>query len=287
VLDPSGDNLLRVVESARIWTAAHFNMLRLLRSAWIWAATAALMVLWVPLLGAIRLFDVEPRRLRTGRWFRRLGRVIARVNPWRIHISGTENLNPNQVYVIVSNHQSLADIPVISQLKLDTKWLGKAELFRLPVIGWMARMAGDVPIQRFDRRKGAIAMLRCARYLRQGCSVVFFPEGTRSTDGQVLPFNEGPFQLAIREQIPILPLVVEGSGAALPRNSWIFGAPQDIQLRILKAVSVDGWNIKQVPALRDEVRQRIVDELDRLRGTMPAPPAPLNPPGTCRTPAAP
>jgi 1-acyl-sn-glycerol-3-phosphate acyltransferase len=68
--------------------------------------------------------------------------------------------------------------------------------------------------------------------------------------------------LAIRERIPILPLVVDGSGAALPRNSWIFGSTQDIYLRILEAVSVDGWNIKQVSALRDAVRQRIVDDLD-------------------------
>jgi 1-acyl-sn-glycerol-3-phosphate acyltransferase len=244
----------------------NFLIVRWLRSAWIWAAAAAVIVLWAPLLGTVRLFDAEPRRLRTGRWFRRLGRVVARVSPWRIHISGVENLHPNQVYVVVSNHQSLADIPVISHLKLDTKWLTKAELFRLPVMGWMLRMAGDVPIDRSDRRKGARAMLQCARYLRQGCSVVFFPEGTRSPDGQVLPFNEGPFQLAIREHVPILPLVVEGSGAALPRNSWIFGATRDVQLRILEAVSVDGWNMAQVAALRDAVRQRIVDELERLRG---------------------
>jgi 1-acyl-sn-glycerol-3-phosphate acyltransferase len=218
------------------------------------------------LLGTIRLFDADPRRLRTGRWFRRLGRVVARVSPWRLHISGGENLDSNQAYVIVSNHQSLADIPVISHLKLDTKWLTKAELFRLPVMGWMLRMAGDVPIDRSDRRKGAGAMLQCSRYLRQRCSVVFFPEGTRSPDGQVLPFNEGPFQLAIREQVQILPLVVEGSGAALPRNSWVFGATGNVQLRILDAVSVDGWNMKQVAALRDAVRQRIAEELDRLRG---------------------
>jgi len=110
--------------------------------------------------------------------------------------------------------------------------------------------------------------LQCAQYLRQRCSVVFFPEGTRSPDGRVLPFHQGPFQLAIREQIPILPLVVEGSSAALPRNSWIFGRTQDIQLRILDPISVDGWNIEQVPELRDAVRQRIMDELDRLRGTV-------------------
>jgi 1-acyl-sn-glycerol-3-phosphate acyltransferase len=241
-------------------------MVRFLRSVWIWAATAFLVVLWVPLLGAIRLFDAEPLRLRTGRWFRRLGRVLARINPWRIHISGAENLRANQAYVVVSNHQSLGDIPLIAHLKLDTKWLAKAELFRLPVLGWMLRMAGDVPIDRSDRRKGAKALLQCARYLRQGCSVVFFPEGTRSPDGQVLSFNEGPFQLAVRERVPILPLVVEGSGAALPRNSWLFGGTQDIHLRVLEPVPVDGWNISEVPALRDAVRQRVVDELAKLRG---------------------
>ena len=238
-------------------------MISLLRTVWIWTVSALLILLWTPLLGVIRMFDHEPRRLRTGRWFHRLGRALAGVNPWRIHISGGEHLMANQVYVVVSNHQSLTDIPLIAHLKLDTKWLAKAELFRVPLLGWMLRMAGDVPVERFDRRKSARALLQCARYLRQHCSVVFFPEGTRSPDRQVLPFNEGPFQLAIREGIPILPLVVDGSGAALPRDSWVFGKTQDIYLRILEAVSVDGWSLKQVPALRDAVRQRIVDELDR------------------------
>ena len=240
-------------------------MIRFLRSAWIWAANVTLIVLWLPLLGVIRLFDRDPRRVRTGRWFRNLGPVLAKVNPWRIQVSGREHVKAGQVYVIVSNHQSMADIPVISFLRVDNKWLGKAELFRFPVLGWMLRMAGDVPIDRSSRRVGAKAMLQCARYLRQRCSVVFFPEGTRSRDGRVLPFNEGPFHLAVREQVPILPLVVEGSGNALPRNSWIFGKAQDIHLRILEPVSVDGWSMEQVPALRDAVRQRIVDELDRLR----------------------
>jgi 1-acyl-sn-glycerol-3-phosphate acyltransferase len=223
-------------------------------------------VLWVPLLGVVRLFDADPLHLRTGRWFRGLGRAMARATPWRILVSGREHVNPNQVYVVVSNHQSFADIPVLSYLKLDTKWLGKAEVWRLPLMNWMLRWAGDVPIDRDSRREGAKAMLQCARYLRQRCSVVFFPEGTRSPDGRVLPFNEGPFHLAIRERVPILPLVVDGSGAALPRNSFLFGKPQDIHLRILEPVPVDGWTIKQVPALRDAVRQKIVDELDRLRG---------------------
>ena len=240
-------------------------MLRLFRSVWIWTASAVLVLLWTPLLAVVRLFDRDPRRFRTGRWFRRLGRALARINPWEIRISGLENLVAGQVYVIVSNHQSMADIPVISHLDVDAKWLVKAELFRLPFLGWMLRMAGDVPVERSDRRKGAKALLQCARFLRHGCSIVCFPEGTRSRDGEVLPFSEGPFQLAIRERIPILPLVVEGSSAALPRNSWIFGASQAVNLNILKAVPVDTWKPGRSMALRDEVRREIVDELSRMR----------------------
>jgi 1-acyl-sn-glycerol-3-phosphate acyltransferase len=238
---------------------------RALRSIWLWAANAALMLAWTVIVTVVRVCDRDPLHRLTARAFRQLGPVMGRVNPWRVEVSGVENADPRQVYVIVSNHQSLADIPVITHLKLDTKWLGKAELFRVPLLGWMLRMAGDVPVERGEARKAAKAMLRCARYLREGCSVVFFPEGTRSRDGALLPFNEGPFQLAIREQVPVLPLVVEGSGAALPRNTWLFGGTLTIRLRVLPPVAVSGRNVKQTGALRDEVREMIAAELERLR----------------------
>jgi len=236
-------------------------MFRIVRSLWIWMKSLVLIILWVPLLAAVRLFDRDPRRLRTGRWFRRLGRALAKVSPWRLRISDVDRIDPGRAYVVVSNHQSLADIPVVSHLPIDTKWLAKAELFRLPVLGWMLRMAGDVPVDRRDRRHSARAVLRCARYLRDGCSVVFFPEGTRSPDGQVLPFNDGPFQLAIREGVPVLPLVVEGSGTALPRNSWLFGPAQDVHLRILKPVFTEGLTVEDTRNLQTKIRDLIVSSL--------------------------
>lgn len=239
-------------------------MIRLFRSLWIWTASATLVLLWVPLLAAIWAFDRD-LRLRTGRWFRLLGRLLSKVNPWQIRISGCENVKENQVYIIVSNHQSLADIPLVSHLRLDTKWLAKVELFRVPLVGWMLRMAGDIPVDRSAPRDGAKAMLRCAKYLRRRCSVVFFPEGGRSPDGEVQPFNEGAFQLAIRERVPILPLVVEGTGKALPAKTWLFGGSREIQLRVLEAIPVEGWGMKASAALRDVARQKIVDELRRLR----------------------
>lgn len=246
-------------------------MLRMLRSIWIWFASATVVLLWWPLLGIVRLSDRDPLRRKTGRWFRRLGPALATINPWRIRITGLENIDPAQAYVVVANHQSMADIPVIAHLRIDTKWLGKAEAFRWPVFGSMCRWAGDVPVDRSDRRKGAGAMLQCGRYLRQGVSVVFFPEGTRSLDGRVKPFSEGPFLLAIREHVPVLPITLEGSGSAMPRDTWLFGGAQEIQFRIMKPVPVDGRDVKQAGALRDEVRQSIVEELERLRGASPAP----------------
>lgn len=224
------------------------------------------MLVWLAVMSAVRLTDRDPLRLRTARCFRRLGRALAKVNPWRIHIAGSANLRPREAYVVVSNHQSLADIPLIAHLPLDAKWLGKATLFRIPVVGWMMRMAQDVPVERGDRRKAAQALLECARYLRRGCSVVFFPEGTRSPAGEVLPFNDGPFQLAIREQTPVVPVVVEGTGSALPRNTWVFGGVVDIHLRVLEPVPVADLTVKQTGELRDSVRRKIIDELDRLRG---------------------
>lgn len=243
-------------------------MFQYLRSVWIWTASAFLVVLWVPVLGIVWSFDQlsdKENRLRSGRWFRRLGRMVTRVNPWRLHITGSENIVRGQVYVVVSNHQSLADIPLLSYLPLDTKWLAKVELFRVPVFGWLMKMAGDVPVDRHVPRQGAKAMLRCAKYLRQKVSVVFFPEGGRSPNGEVQQFNEGAFQLAIREKIPVLPIVVEGTGSALPSKSWLWGPNADIQLRVLQPVAVDAWGAKESAGLRDAVRQIIIDELARLR----------------------
>src|SRR5581483_851104 len=170
------------------------RLLPIFRSIWIWTASTSLIVFWTLLLFVVWLFDRDPARVRTGRWFRRLGRALAKTSSWRIRISGLENVEADNVYVIVSNHQSLADIPVIAHLKIDTKWLAKAELFRVPLVGWMLRMARDVPVERSDRSQSARTLMKCAQYLRQRCSVVFFPEGTRSRDGQVLPFTEGAFK---------------------------------------------------------------------------------------------
>jgi 1-acyl-sn-glycerol-3-phosphate acyltransferase len=240
-------------------------MVRVARSVWIWSATAFLFVVWVSVMAVLWLFDRDPLKRRTAMWFRRLGPTLAHVHPWRLHISGRERVDPDGVYVVVSNHQSFTDIPLVAHVRLNSKWFGKAEMFPIPVVGWMLRLAGDVPVHRGDRRKGAQALMQGARILEQGCSLVFFPEGTRSRDGSILRFNEGPFQLALRQQVPVLPVVLDGSGDSLPRGTWLFGDSADIYLKVLPPVSVEGRSSKEASALCAEVHQKMTEALEAMR----------------------
>jgi 1-acyl-sn-glycerol-3-phosphate acyltransferase len=241
-----------------------------LRSLWAWSATGVLIFTWLPLLGLVRLTDRDPARYRTGRWFRRLGATVTKANPsWRIQISGERIDNPRRPYVVVSNHQSMADIPIISRLPWEMKWVAKAELFATPIVGWMMRLAGDIEVDRKDRRSRARVLTTARDYLRKRCSVMFFPEGTRSLDGRVLPFSDGAFRLAIRAGVPVLPLALDGSQDALPKHRWRFGEARDIYLKILPPVDTEGLTEEDVGTLRERVRRQIIDQVAAWRGVPP------------------
>lgn len=246
------------------------RMLTILRSLWTWAATITLIVSWLPLLALIRRFDRDPARYTTGRWFRRLGAAITRVNPaWKIDVSGAFPDDPRHPYVVVCNHQSFGDIPVVSRLPWEMKWVAKVELFKVPFVGRMMKLAGDIPLDRSDTRSGAKALMQARQYLQQRCSVIFFPEGTRSPDGRVQAFNDGAFRMAIKERLPVLPLALDGTHDALPKHTWRFGAVSRIRLRVLPPVATDGLTAADTVALRDRVRAQIVAQLAEWRGTTP------------------
>ncbi len=257
----------------------------MIRSLWTWIAVSVLIVGWLPLLAIIRLFDRDPAHYRTGLWFRRLGCLLTKVNPaWKVSVSGFRVDDPRRPYVVVSNHQSLADIPVISCLPWEMKWVAKAELFRLPVVGWQMQLAGDIPVDRSDSRSGARALMAGRKYLQNRCSIMFFPEGTRSRHGGVGAFSEGPFRLAIKEQLPVLPIVIDGTRNALPKHSWRFGEPSAIHLKVLPPVSTDGLSTNDAAALTEDIRRRIEDELTVWRNEKAAgiskPANPSGPPPT-------
>jgi len=239
-----------------------------LRSLLIWSVVLACIALWVPLVATVRLFDRTPARLRTGRWFRRLGIAVTRLNPlWALQVDGVPSARLDAAHVVVANHQSLADIPFISHLPWEMKWVAKRSLFQLPFIGWMMRMAGDIPLERADARSGARSLLRAAHYLRQGCPVMFFPEGTRSADGVVGRFHDGAFRLALRERVNVIPVAVDGSHACLPKHSWRFGEARTIRVQVLPPIEVARFRPDQTEELREEVRQAIIRQIARWRDT--------------------
>jgi len=238
----------------------------MMRSILIWFTTGILILLWLPLMVLRRLFDDDPVHYRTGYLFRKLGKALTVVNPsWQLHVSGEKVSNPRRPYVVVCNHQSLADIPLISNLPWEMKWMGKAELFKLPIIGWMMRLSGDIAVDRGSARSGVVAFAKARQYLDQHCSVMMFPEGTRTMDGRVRQFNDGAFHLAIRAKVAILPLVIEGSRNCIPKHSWKFGEPSDIFLKVLPPVETSTLTVKDVPAVRDNVRKAIMEQIAEWR----------------------
>ncbi|MCX6133090.1 MAG: lysophospholipid acyltransferase family protein [Ignavibacteriales bacterium] len=238
----------------------------MIRSLIIWFTTAILILVWFLLLAISRLFDRDPVLYRTGFLFRKLGKALTKANPsWRLHISGEMISDPRRPYVVVSNHQSLADIPLISNLPWEMKWMGKKELFKIPIIGWMMSFSGDIAVDRKSARSGARAILRAQWYLDQKCSVLIFPEGTRTLDGRVRPFTDGAFHLAIRTKVPILPIVIEGSRGCIPKNSWQFGKPSDIFLKILHPIETASLGMEDVQALRDRVRAEMMKQIAEWR----------------------
>jgi 1-acyl-sn-glycerol-3-phosphate acyltransferase len=228
----------------------------------IWSKTLFLMLFWPIPLAIIRLFDRDPVLYRTGLFFRKLGRAMTKANSsWKLRISGETVLDPRHPYVVVSNHQSMADIPLISNLPWEMKWMAKEELFKLPYIGWMLKLAGDICVDRKDARSGVQALQKARSYLKEKCSVMIFPEGTRTLDGRVRQFTDGAFHLAVTSKVPILPIAIDGTFNCIPKNTWKFGKPSEILLKVLPPIDTATLTKQDIPALREKVRAAIIQQL--------------------------
>lgn len=191
---------------------------------------------------------------------------MVKVNPyWNVSVTGELPDDPRRPYVIVSNHQSSADIPFLSHLPWEMKWMAKTELFSIPFTGWMLRLAGDIRIDRNRPRSAVAAMRRAAWYLQRKCSIMVFPEGTRSPDGKVYPFMSGAFQLAVDAGVPILPVAIDGSFECLPKQTWRFSPVDDIRIRVFPAIDTSNLDKSSVGEIAQQVRDVIVDQIASWR----------------------
>jgi 1-acyl-sn-glycerol-3-phosphate acyltransferase len=193
-----------------------------------------------------------------GRWVRRAGRATATLTPlWDFTIEGTPPADVRaRAYVVVANHLSLADPFLLSALPWDMQWVAKEELLRLPLIGWIMRLGGDVSLKRGSGESVRAMFEQCRRALDGGLSVMLFPEGTRATKSGVQPFKDGAFELAIERGVPILPIAIAGTEQCMRKGSGRLGRATAIA-RILDHEETKGLSATDLPALRDRTRERI------------------------------
>lgn len=245
-------------------------------SLWNWFEIIGVVTLSTGAVAAVFVTTAPFDRVRkiTGRFFRICGTMLVRLNPlWSVKVSGWQRPKNSGPFIVVANHQSIADIPAISYLPWEMKWLSKESNFKVPGLGWMMSMAGDIPLRRGERESAKSAMERCKWYLDRGMSVMIFPEGTRSSDGEIKPFKDGAFRLALETGIPILPVAVAGTRHAIPKNSWVFGVKCQARIEVLPPVDVKGLTMDDLDTLRERVRGDISAAFERLGKWMPTLPS--------------
>lgn len=178
----------------------------------------------------------------------------------KVTVTGLENIEKGKSYIVVSNHQSNMDIPVLdAHLPLYITFIAKKELFKIPFFGWGLRGAGMLKIDRSDHTQ-AIKTLREAErtIFKHGLSVLAFPEGTRSMDGKIHAFKKGPFIMAINTGIPLLPVTIKGTYHILPKKG-IRIKPGPAKIIIHPPVSVENYTIENRAELVDKVHKIIVE----------------------------
>lgn len=237
-----------------------------LLNAWTWVVTILVVLVGFVVVTVVFLVTApfDPGRYAVGRAFRLLPVVQVKLNPfWRFRTSGVRVRDPRRPYVVVANHESYADVFLISHLPWEMKWLSKDTIFKIPVMGWMMSMAGDIRLKRGNRSSAAEAIAACRDRLAKRVSVMIFPEGTRSRGAELLPFKDGAFRLAVETGTPILPVAVAGTRHAMAKGSFRFRRA-DALCHVLEPIPTQGMGIDDVPALRERVRTLIMETRHHL-----------------------
>jgi 1-acyl-sn-glycerol-3-phosphate acyltransferase len=251
-------------------------MRQVLRSLLIWTSiavgTSAMYVAALPIFLLSAPFD---RRRRFGHWYAsKWGRLILKLNNrWRTEVLGQERLPKDRPVVLIANHQGMGDIMMAFCLDQHFKWISKKANFYVPFMGWFMYHAGYIPVVRGRRESIACCMARAREYLGMGVSVLFFPEGTRSLDGNVKPFKRGAFSLALEAGVDILPMAISGTLHALPKGTWKF-SDERVTMRILigEPIKTAGLHEGDVDRLIELSRERVVELKDTLDGNAQARP---------------
>ncbi|AXJ01344.1 1-acyl-sn-glycerol-3-phosphate acyltransferase [Cyclonatronum proteinivorum] len=192
------------------------------------------------------------------------GKSIIVLNPlWKRHYHNLEKLTDGKPGMIrIANHQSFLDMPLLATLPVNMKWVSKKELFKIPIVGWLMYSAGHISVDR-GSKGAAKSLLKMKAPIKDGTSVMIFPEGTRTRDGNLKPFKKGAFHASIDNQFPIQPLVVEGTFDCIKPDTWEMNLRGDLHVSVLDPVYPADFD--SVNTYAAHVHQLVSEELTRLR----------------------
>ncbi|MGB4267859.1 MAG: lysophospholipid acyltransferase family protein [Spirochaetota bacterium] len=180
----------------------------------------------------------------------------------RVRVHNREYIQKGQPYIVMMNHQSHFDVwAAIGYIPLQLRWVMKMELRKIPIFGLGCERMGHIYIDRSDSQQARESLKAAGEKIRNGASVVFFPEGTRSPDGKLLPFKKGGFVIAIESRVPILPITGIGSRAILPKGSMAI-RPGTIDLFIHQPIEVTSYTQENKEELIRKVRSVIASRLE-------------------------
>ncbi|MCF8380527.1 MAG: 1-acyl-sn-glycerol-3-phosphate acyltransferase [Bacteroidales bacterium] len=188
------------------------------------------------------------------------------INPfWSLKIIDRHKFNTRATYMVMTNHQSALDIFVIDSLFKHFKWVSKSENFKIPFLGWILTFDRAIKVFRGDSEAFGKFRVQVVRSLKQKNSIMVFPEGTRSKTGKLGRFMDGAFILAMETKTDILPMVIDGTGKAIPKKGWSLKGKQKLKLKVLDPLPYEEWKDKSLHELKLYVRNIISDELTKLR----------------------
>ncbi|HDD43334.1 MAG TPA: 1-acyl-sn-glycerol-3-phosphate acyltransferase [Candidatus Desulfofervidus auxilii] len=192
-------------------------------------------------------------------------KTILWVSGVKVKILGLENIDFKRPYVFAANHQSQYDIfTLLAHLPIQFKWMAKKSLFYIPLVGWGMKACGYIPVERENPKAAYQAILKALEIIKQGFSIIIFPEGTRSLDGNIRSFKSGGFVLALRAKVPIVPVSIIGTFSILPKSGRRI-RPGNVTIIIDRPIDVSKYTEKEKTKLANLVREIVVKNYERYK----------------------
>ena len=239
----------------------------LFRSLWLWVGILLVTFFY----GSISLIpSIFHRPDGVHRWAIRWGRALARFSGTNIYVRHLERLHQSGTIILLSNHQSLFDIPTLyAFLDIPFRWMAKASLFKIPIVGWAMKGADYISVERGDSKQALKSLFDAADQIHSGKSVIIFPEGTRAgATGQMGPFKKGGFLLAKKASVTIQPVALWGNHHVVPRikGTWVQRiCPGDVFVEVLDPIQPEQFANMKAEELSKHLYDIMEAAVERLK----------------------